>query len=36
MKLSVVSAVLGGMSLDESLGYLRSIGVSQFELGVGG
>ncbi len=36
MKLSVVSGVLGGMSLDESLGYLKSIGVSQFELGVGG
>ena len=36
MKLSVVSGALGGMSLDESLGYLKSIGVSQFELGVGG
>ena len=36
MKLSVVSGVLGGMSLDESLGYLKSIGVNQFELGVGG
>ncbi len=36
MKLSVVSGVLGGMSLDESLKYLKSIGVSQFELGVGG
>lgn len=36
MKLSVVSGVLGGMSLDESLAYLKSIGVSQFELGVGG
>ncbi len=36
MKLSVVSGVLGGMSLDESLKYLKSIGVPQFELGVGG
>lgn len=36
MKLSVVSGALGGMSLDESLGYLKSLGVSQFELGVGG
>ncbi len=36
MKLSVVSGVLGGMSLDESLKYLKSIGVNQFELGVGG
>ena len=36
MKLSVVSGALGGMTLDESLGYLKSIGVTQFELGVGG
>ena len=36
MKLSVVSGALGAMSLDESLGYLRSLGVTQFELGVGG
>ncbi len=36
MKLSVVSGALGGMSLDESLAYLSSIGVKQFELGVGG
>lgn len=36
MKLSVVSGVLGGMSLDDSLKYLKSIGVTQFELGVGG
>ncbi len=36
MKLSVVSGVLGGMSLDESLKYLSSLGVPQFELGVGG
>ncbi len=36
MKLSVVSGALGAMSLDESLGYLKSIGVTQFELGVGG
>ncbi len=36
MKLSVVSSALGTMSLDESLGYLKSLGVTQFELGVGG
>lgn len=36
MKLSVVSGVLGEYSLDESLAYLKSIGVTQFELGVGG
>jgi len=36
MKLSVVSGALGAMSLDESLGYLKSLGVTQFELGVGG
>ena len=36
MKLSVVSGALGGMSLDEALGYLSSLGVAQFELGVGG
>ena len=36
MKLSVVSSALGQMSLDESLEYLSSIGVTQLELGVGG
>lgn len=36
MKLSVVSGALGEMNLDESLGYLKSLGVTQFELGVGG
>ena len=36
MKLSVVSGALGSMSLDEALGYLSSLGVKQFELGVGG
>jgi len=36
MKLSVVSGALGAMTLDESLGYLKSLGVTQFELGVGG
>ena len=36
MKLSVVSAALGAMSLDEALAYLKSIGVTQLELGVGG
>lgn len=36
MKLSVVSGALGAMSLDEALGYLSSLGVTEFELGVGG
>ena len=36
MKISVVSSILGGVSLDESLSYLSSLGVEQFELGVGG
>lgn len=36
MELSVVSGVLGGKSLDESLKYLSSIGVNYLELGVGG
>lgn len=36
MKLSVVSSILGDYSLDESLKYLSSLGVDQFELGVGG
>ena len=36
MKLSVVSSALGGMTLDESLAYLKGLGVQQFELGVGG
>ena len=36
MKLSVVSSALGSMTLDESLGYLKSLGVLEFELGVGG
>lgn len=36
MELSVVSSILGGYSLDESLAYLKSLGVEQLELGVGG
>ena len=36
MKLSVVSSILGGVSLDESLAYLSGLGVDEFELGVGG
>lgn len=36
MKISVVSSILGGYSLDESLAYLSSLGVDEFELGVGG
>lgn len=36
MELSVVSSILGEYSLDESLAYLKSLGVNQFELGVGG
>lgn len=36
MKISVVSSILGEYSLEESLQYLSSLGVDQFELGVGG
>ena len=36
MKISVVSGILGDYSLDESLAYLSSLGVDEFELGVGG
>ena len=36
MKISVVSSILGDYSLDESLKYLSSLGVDEFELGVGG
>ena len=36
MKISVVSSILNDYSLDESLQYLSSQGVDQFELGVGG
>lgn len=36
MKISVVSSILGGYSLDESLAHLSSLGVDEFELGVGG
>ena len=36
MKVSVVNGVFGGMSLDESLAFLSSLGVPQLELGVGG
>ena len=36
MKLSVVSGVLGEYSLEDSLKYLKTLGVEQFELGVGG
>ncbi len=36
MKISVVSGILGGYSLDESLEYLAGLGVDEFELGVGG
>ena len=36
MKLSVVSSVFGGMTLDEALKFLSSEGVPQLELGVGG
>lgn len=36
MKISVVSSILGGYTLDESLAYLSALGVDEFELGVGG
>lgn len=36
MKISVVSGILGGYSLGESLKYLHGLGVDEFELGVGG
>lgn len=36
MELSVVSSILGEYSLDESLAYLKSLGVNQLELAVGG
>lgn len=36
MQCSVVSSILADYSLEESLAYLKSIGVEQFELGVGG
>lgn len=36
MKISVVSSILGEYSLEESLAYLSSLGVDEFELGVGG
>ncbi|MDR0426374.1 MAG: sugar phosphate isomerase/epimerase [Clostridiales bacterium] len=36
MKISVVSSVFGQMSLRESLAFLKSRGVGQLELGVGG
>lgn len=36
MKLSVVSSALHSMTLDEALGYLKSLGVDELELGVGG
>ena len=35
MKISVVSGILGDYSLDESLQYLSSLGVDEFELGRG-
>ncbi len=36
MKLSIVNSALAKMSLDEALGYLKSLGVQQLDLGVGG
>ena len=36
MKISLVSSILPDYTLDESLEYLSSLGVEQFELGVGG
>ncbi len=36
MELSVMSPVLKGLTLDEALGYLHSLGVDSLELGAGG
>ncbi|HEX2985500.1 MAG TPA: sugar phosphate isomerase/epimerase [Caproiciproducens sp.] len=36
MKLGVMTVVLGSLSLDETLSYLKSLGVQQVEIGCGG
>ena len=36
MKLSVVNSALAGMPLEEAIRYLKSIGVDEYDLGVGG
>jgi sugar phosphate isomerase/epimerase len=36
MKLGVMTVILGDLSLDETLKYLKSIGVQQVEIGCGG
>ena len=36
MELSVMSPVLAAMSLEESLAYLKKLGVDSFEIGAGG
>ena len=36
MNLSVMSPVLNGMSLEEAIKYLSSLGVDSLELGAGG
>lgn len=36
MKLGVLTVLLGDLSLDETLAYLKSLGVQQVEIGCGG
>ena len=36
MKLGVLTVLLGDLSLDETLRYLKSLGVQQVEIGCGG
>ena len=36
MELSVMSPVLAAMSLEDSLAYLKKLGVDSFEIGAGG
>ena len=36
MELSVMSPVLAAMTLEESLAYLKKLGVDSFEIGAGG
>ena len=36
MKLGVMTVLLGDLSLDETLKYLKSLGVQEVEIGCGG